>query len=95
MNIDQIIVYVAGYVGDCGRELVLMTRDQEFAMEWTANNQKYGALAVMRGLYQNDLDLDTVDPHYIENHLLDSHEVCGYDGIYTNLYLSEVEKLAA
>ena len=95
MNIDQIIVYVAGYVGDCGREVILMTDDQEFALNWTATHQKYGALAVFRGLYQNDLDLDTVDCHYIEDHLLDSHEVCGYDGIYTNEFLEEVEKLAA
>ena len=95
MDIQHIEIYVAGYVGDCGAEVVFMTHDQEFALEWTAQNQKYGSLPVFRGLTQDDLDCDSVDRHYIEDHLIDKGEVCGYSGIYTNLYLSEVEKMAA
>ena len=95
MNVESIVIYVAGYVGDCGAEVVFMTHDQEFALDWTAKNQKYGSLAVFRGLTQDDIDCDSVDKHYIEDRLIERDEVCGYSGIYTNLYLSEVEKLAA
>ena len=95
MEIESIVIYVAGYVTEFGREVIFMTADQEIAFNWTKENQKYGALAVFRGLYQDDLDCGCVDCHYIEDHLLDSHEVCGFDGIYTNEFLAEVEKLAA
>ena len=95
MDIQQVVIYVVGFVSDHGRDVIFMTNDQEFALEWTAQNQKYGSLAVFRGLYQDDLDCDSVDRHYIEDHLIDKGEVCAFNGVYTNLYLNEVEKLAA
>ena len=95
MDIGSIICYVAGYVTDLGREAIFMTDDHEVAFDWTKENKKYGALAVFRGLYQDDLDCGSVDCHYIEDHLLDSHEVCGWDGIYTCEFLEEVAKMAA
>ena len=95
MDIQKIVIYVAGFVSECGCEVMLMTDDQELAFNWTRENQKYGALAVFRGLYQQDLDFNTVKSDYIADHLADRGEICAYSGIYTNLYLNEVEKLAA
>ena len=89
MTIDQIVVYVVGYVDDLSREVVLMTKDQEYAVEWTGANPRYGAIAVFRGLYQDDLDCGTVDHAYIADHLTEPHEVCGYNGVYTNEYLAQ------
>ena len=95
MDIQGIVIYVAGYVSECGCEVMLMTKDQEMAFNWTKENQKYGVLAVFRGLYQQDLDFDSVKHEHIKDHLTDRGEVCGYDGTYTNEFLNEVEKMAA
>ena len=95
MDIQKIVIYVAGFVSECGCEVMLMTDDQELAFNWTRENQKYGSLAVFRGLYQQDLDFNSVKTEHIKDHLADSGEVCGYDGNYTNLYLNEIEKMAA
>ena len=95
MDIQKIVIYVAGYVDECGCIATLMTRDQQLAFDWTRDNKKVGALAIFRGLTQDDFDCGTAKVGYIERHMIDKCEVCAVDGIYTNLYLNEVEKMAA
>ena len=92
MNVEQIVEYAVGYVGATVGKGERRTRDIDRAREWTRSHTSTCDLAVCQGLPLADCNCEQQHDGYIAEHM--NENIIGYEGAYTNLYLSEVEKLA-
>ena len=90
MCIDKYKVYVAGFVGKGGGVVKLRTYSADRALNWTKANEKYGELAVCKGITQDDLDYEEAQPGYIGEHLVEN--VAGFDGKFTKGFLYQLEE---
>ena len=94
MDIDQIVSYVAGFVGAQGGKVELRTFDIDKALAWTMNNKKVGELAVMKGVTRDDRDYEERRQGYIAEHLVE--DVIAFSGEYTRGFMRELSlKFAA
>ena len=88
MDIDQIVSYVAGFVGAQGGTVELKTFDIDKALEWTMTHKREGELAVMKGVTRDDRDYEERKTGYIEEHLVE--DVIAFNGAYTKGFMHEL-----
>ena len=88
MNVEQIISYVAGYVGAEGGKVELRTTDIDRALEWTRRNTSDSELAVCVGVTLDDHNCNLQHDGYIAEHM--NENIIAFGGTYTKKFIREL-----
>lgn len=91
MNVEQIVSYVAGYVGAEGGKVELRTTDIDRALDWTRSHTSDSELAVCVAVTLDDHNCNLQHDGYIAEHM--NENIIGFGGTYTKQFIRDLGEI--